>query len=204
MSGGFISRWSKKKIDARAELAKSERLPAPEEQAEAVPAAESNAARISAPAAGTVPAPAIASHSAPTDSLPPVESLTPESDFRPFLRPEVDPQLKNQALKTLFRDPHFNIMDGLDVYIDDYSKPDPLPESMLRQLNQSKMLKLFDEEEKEQAEQAEVSSGSAPGPDSPPAPLAGNVENLVQNDPGETKSPNSGSPIESQPHSEPK
>jgi hypothetical protein len=201
MSGGFISRWSKKKIDSRAELAKSERLPASEEQAEAVPAAESKAPRVSAPAAGTVPAPAIASHSAPTDSLPPVESLTPESDFRPFLRPEVDPQLKNQALKTLFRDPHFNIMDGLDVYIDDYSKPDPLPESMLRQLNQSKMLKLFDEEEKEQAE---VSSGSAPAPDLPPASLAGNVENLVQNDPGETKSPSPASPIGSQPHSEPK
>ena len=30
-------------------------------------------------------------------------------------------------MKKLFSDPHFNVMDGLDTYIDDYGKPDPLP-----------------------------------------------------------------------------
>jgi hypothetical protein len=55
--------------------------------------------------------------------LPPVESLTIDSDFSAFLQPEVDETLKRQALKQLFRDPHFNVMDGLDVYIDDYSNP---------------------------------------------------------------------------------
>ena len=30
-------------------------------------------------------------------------------------------------MKKLFADPHYNVMDGLDVYIDDYSKPDPIP-----------------------------------------------------------------------------
>ncbi len=67
---------------------------------------------------------------------PPVESLTPESDFTPFMAREVDEGVKRQALKTLFSDPRFNIMDGLDVYIDDYSKPDPLPEGWLEKLNQ--------------------------------------------------------------------
>jgi hypothetical protein len=33
--------------------------------------------------------------------------------------------VRNAALKKLFTDPHFNVMDGLDVYIDDYGKPDP-------------------------------------------------------------------------------
>jgi hypothetical protein len=37
-------------------------------------------------------------------------------------------------------------MDGLDTYIDDYSKPDPLPASMARQLASAKFLKLFDDE----------------------------------------------------------
>ena len=38
-------------------------------------------------------------------------------------------------------------MDGLDIYIDDYSKPDPIPPEMLRRLVQSKMLNLFKAEE---------------------------------------------------------
>ena len=50
-------------------------------------------------------------------------------------------------MKKLFADPHFNVMDGLDIYIDDYSKPDPIPEAMLRKLASAKFLGLFDEEE---------------------------------------------------------
>jgi hypothetical protein len=46
-------------------------------------------------------------------------------------------------MKTLFSDPHFNVMDGLDIYIDDYSKPDPLPPGMLEKMVQSSMLGLF-------------------------------------------------------------
>jgi hypothetical protein len=41
-------------------------------------------------------------------------------------------------------------MDGLDVYIDDYSKPDPIPAAFLRALNQARGLRLFEDEEKEQ------------------------------------------------------
>ena len=50
-------------------------------------------------------------------------------------------------MKKLFADPHFNVMDGLDIYIDDYSKADPIPEAMLRAMTSSKFLKLFDQEE---------------------------------------------------------
>lgn len=66
--------------------------------------------------------------------LQPVETLEFGSDFRPFLRPEVDEGLRQQALRKLFHDPRFNVMDGLDVYIDDYSKPDPIAAEMLAQL----------------------------------------------------------------------
>jgi hypothetical protein len=31
--------------------------------------------------------------------------------------------VKNAAMKKLFADPHFNVMDRLDIYIDDYSSP---------------------------------------------------------------------------------
>src|SRR4029077_3412606 len=54
-----------------------------------------------------------------------------ESDFTAFLKPDVDANLKRAALKQLFRDPRFNVMDGLDTYIDDYTKADPIPPEML-------------------------------------------------------------------------
>ena len=114
----FLSRWSRLKTQAR--KAPGETAPPP-----AAPAAAS----VSAPAAAEAPR-------AEPPPLPPIESLTPDSDFTPFLREGVEEGLKRQALRTLFRDPRFNVMDGLDVYIDDYSKPDPLPEGWLEQLNQ--------------------------------------------------------------------
>jgi len=59
------------------------------------------------------------------------------------MKPDVDPTVQQAALKKMFTDPHFNVMDGLDIYIDDYSKPDPLPPGMLERMVQSDMLNLF-------------------------------------------------------------
>ena len=63
----------------------------------------------------------------------------------------VAPEVKNAAMKKLFADPHFNVMDRMDIYIDDYSQPDPLPLAMLRQMNGAKFLNLFEEEDKDKA-----------------------------------------------------
>ena len=71
----------------------------------------------------------------------------------------VGADVRNAAMKKLFSDPHFNVMDGLDIYIDDYSKSDPIPESMLRQMTSAKFLKLFDDED--DAEKLESASASA-------------------------------------------
>jgi len=99
-------------------------------------------AATNTPAASDVPAmtPAQATSPNPTEPnptpvpLPDIESLSIESDFSVFMRPEVDETLKRGALRKLFSDPHFNVMDGLDVYIDDYSKPDPIEPELVRQL----------------------------------------------------------------------
>lgn len=73
-----------------------------------------------------------------------VEKIDPfASDFSAFMKPDVDPAVQQAALKKMFTDPHFNVMDGLDIYMDDYSKPDPLPPGMLERMVQSDMLKLF-------------------------------------------------------------
>lgn len=73
----------------------------------------------------------------PPPELPPLDTLDIDSDFRAFLHPKVDARLRQAALKKLFNDPHFNVMDGLDVYIDDYSQSEPIPPEMLRQLAQA-------------------------------------------------------------------
>ena len=77
---------------------------------------------------------------APPPELPPLDKLTIDSDFRGFFHPKVDENLRRAALKKLFSDPHFNVMDGLDVYIDDYSQPNPLPATMLAGLRQAQKI----------------------------------------------------------------
>ena len=88
--------------------------------------------------------------------LPALDSLSAQSDFSPFMAKDVDPQLRNQAMKKLFSDPHYNVMDRLDTYIDDYSIETPLSTDIIRQMSISKTLRLFDDEdEKENAAAAE-------------------------------------------------
>ena len=66
--------------------------------------------------------------------------LGPDSDFGQFLRQEISEEVRRKAMKTLFADPHFNVMDGLDIYIDDYTISDPIPEAMLATLTQARGL----------------------------------------------------------------
>jgi Protein of unknown function (DUF3306) len=80
----------------------------------------------------------------PAPTLDDAQALTPESDFKRFMQKDVDANVKNTALKKLWADPRFNVQDGLDIYIDDYSKPDPLPEGMLAKLAHTGFLTLFD------------------------------------------------------------
>lgn len=54
--------------------------------------------------------------------LPPLDSLTKDSDFTPFLQPGVPDIIKHKALRLLWRkDPFFNIRDGLNDYDEDYN-----------------------------------------------------------------------------------
>lgn len=76
--------------------------------------------------------------------LPPtledVAMLTAESDFTPFLARGVAENVRRSAMKKLFTDPHFNVMDGLDIYIGDYNTFEPIPAEMLAALNHAQAL----------------------------------------------------------------
>jgi len=153
-AGGFLGRWSRRKEEARQGR--------PLDEPVAAPAPASSAAL--APAAPVQAEPAVAAeHAEPPKvlTLEDAKLLTRDSDFKPFMAGSVSPEVRNAAMKKLFTDPHFNVMDGLDVYIDDYTKPDPIPDSMLRQMASAKFLKLFGDED-EDKEKGTAQDGAAP------------------------------------------
>jgi hypothetical protein len=152
----FLSRWSRRKIEAR----KGDDELAPDLRRDDAPRDPVTPLQPATPPQPATPAQAGVRSPEP---LPPLESLTPHSDFSPFMREGVDPALKGQALKTLFSDPALYPMDGLDVYIDDYSKPDPLPEGWLEKLNQYAALDSHNQPEREkEASQVPATPASPP------------------------------------------
>lgn len=104
--------------------------------------------------------------------LPPVDELGMDSDYRGFFHPKVNEDLRRTALKKLFSDPHFNVMDGLDTYIDDYSKSDPLPAALLAQLKQAQKIIEWanDKGDKQDEKGARATEGAAAeASEAPPA-----------------------------------
>ena len=81
--------------------------------------------------------------------LPSLDDLSFESDFRVFMHAKVGEGIRRAALKKLFGDPRFNVMDGLDVYIDDYSKEDAIPPGMLARLQHARTTLLGAQTEQE-------------------------------------------------------
>ncbi len=174
---GFLSRWSRRKVQVQRGLPPEAPATAPA-PAPAAAAVASPAAQLQPPAQAAPVAEAEAPPAPPPLTLDDVAALTPDADFSRFVAPQVDGEVKNAALKKLFQDPHYNVMDGLDIYIDDYGKPDPIPASMLREMVQSKMLGLFREEEEAEAEAAaaaaarQAAASAEPAPDTPATPSA--------------------------------
>lgn len=152
----FVSRWSRLKAEAR-KAGSATDVPADALQ---VPAAHAAAPDLRAP-------------SAEPPAVPPLESLDIDSDYRPFFHPKIEEGVRRAALKKLFSDPHFNVMDGLDVYIDDYSKADPLPDGMLDQLEQARKILGWsreDAEERAKAEKQRLAQGATAPAAVPAAP----------------------------------
>ena len=147
---GFLGRWARRKTD----VLQGKLLDEPTEP----PVPVSKAPVAAGPASATpVNANTNAEEARTPQALVPeklltlddVTLLTQESDFRPFMARNVGADVRNAAMKKLFTDPHYNVMDGLDIYISDYSIADPIPESMLRQMVGAKLLKIFGDDDDE-------------------------------------------------------
>ena len=131
MTEGFLSRWSRRKAGKEKEDEVPQR---PDSKQVTSPTADNSSADHNK----------LDDQSSPPVTFEDVEKIDRFApDFSAFMKPDVDPAVQQAALKKMFTDPHFNVMDGLDIYIDDYSKPDPLPTGMLERMVQSDMLNLF-------------------------------------------------------------
>lgn len=155
---GFLGRWSRRKVNA----VQGKPLEEPVVAAPPVTDAPTPALQVQ-----TLQQPAQKSPGNPPEkkalTLADARLLTKDSDFKPFMAGDVTPDVRNAAMKQLFADPHFNVMDGLDIYIDDYSRSDPIPEAMLRQMTSAKFLNLFDDEEDKEKEKDKDKQGEAKG-----------------------------------------
>ena len=135
MADGFLGRWSRRKaglepegLDPASPKLKPEATPTP------VPQDKKTSDSASTPPEEAALPPTL-------EDAESIDRFAP--DFSAFMKPDVDPAVQQAAMKKLFSDPHFNIMDRLDIYIDDYSIPDPIPMEMLKRMVQSESLGLF-------------------------------------------------------------
>jgi hypothetical protein len=53
--------------------------------------------------------------------MPPLETLTADSDYSGFLSPKVSESLRRAALRRLFHGSAFNVIDELDDYAEDFT-----------------------------------------------------------------------------------
>ena len=110
---GFLQRWSRLKTEP----------PAPE-----LPAA---------------PPPVVVEPEAPLPEIPlptlaDAAALGIESDYSAFVGRGVDSAVRRLAMKKLFADPHFNVVDKLDIYMSDYNLPSPVSSAMLASLSHAR------------------------------------------------------------------
>lgn len=158
MAGGFLNRWSRLKSGEQVEPEKKEldqskrELTTPPQ-----PKQGSDNAKETPP-------------SATLEDVEKIDRFAP--DFSAFMKPDVDPAVQQAAMKKMFSDPHFNVMDGLDIYIDDYSKPDPIPMEMLKRMVQSDMLNIFSKDSDEKAQGTQTTANQALEPEEQALPLA--------------------------------
>lgn len=183
----FLSRWSRRKAQVRQGGAAEAAPPVAPSPGPPSAAGERKHEVARADSTGSAATPSLApvergteGEGVPPQVAPPplptladVAALTRDSDYKRFVVPGVDEGVKRAAMKKMFfSDPHFNVMDGLDIYIGDYNTPDPIPPSMLRQMWQSKALGLFDDEE-EAAKAPQLATTAQASPDgAAPAPLS--------------------------------
>ena len=163
----FLARWSRRKLAAEREAERPVEGAAPEVSVN--PPAPIGGEGVAEGGPVSAPAPVRDPDATTEVPLPPIESLDGlRSDYQAFFQQPVADDLRRAALKKLFADPHFNQMDMLDVYVDDYTQFEPLPAAMRVRLPSARAFLL--DSERDALEAAEAPTGAAG--DTPDASVA--------------------------------
>jgi Protein of unknown function (DUF3306) len=141
----FLSRWSQRKLQAEQDKVAAE-LPAATVAGALNADGKAGSADGKAGDAAQKRALDVAQKNAAPVALPTIESVNLESGVAPFFKQQADESLRRLALKKLLSDPHFNIMDGLDIYVGDYSQPDPIPPEMMKKIRHARQWTMTPEE----------------------------------------------------------
>ena len=173
----FFSRWSRRKTLVRTGQAlPAEPVAPPPAAASAVVPVSPSLPQTQPPSdssAGDIgpgdPSQAPAKAQPPLPTMEDVSQLTPASDFSAFVGKEVPADVRNAAVKKLFADPHYNVMDGLDIYIEDYTRTEPIPAAMMARMASAQFLKLVDDPQEKMRTPPE--EAPVPAPDLPAAPI---------------------------------
>lgn len=103
-------------------------------------------------------------------TLEDVAQLRADSDYSAFVARGVDKSVQRSALKKLFADPHFNTGDGLDLYMGDYNKPDPISATMMSALRHTQSFFAQAYPEREAEKEADARLAALPHQDHPVIP----------------------------------
>ncbi|MEZ5449046.1 MAG: DUF3306 domain-containing protein [Thiolinea sp.] len=126
---GFLNRWSR--LKRRPQSSSDADTESPESTAPSPPQAETLAEDESGTeAAAEAEAPRVLTD----EDMPPLESLDEHSDFSLFMSAGVSEELRRLALRKLFQQPQFNVIDELDDYCQDFTTFAPLGNTMTADL----------------------------------------------------------------------
>jgi hypothetical protein len=166
---GFAGRWSRLKAEARAVP------PTPASVAQAEPRSAALPVAPDAPQAEKAEAPAQTSpaqtSAAPKTELPPLDTLTKDSDFSLFMNSDVADDTRKQALRKLWTmDPHFATIDISECHSIDFNAVPTFPNGLMNTIYRvgSGMVEAVEEiERKEAAEKAAAEKVATVQADSP-------------------------------------
>ena len=143
--GGFLSRWSERKREAR------------QTQDEAPSDAIEQAALESGTPGGATAETAAEAEAFNPDDLPDIESLDKDSDFSVFMHSKVPEALRRRALRRLWRvDPTFAFLDGMNDYDEDYTDAAMVVEGLKTAYQVGKGMISPDEPEEDEPEKDEA------------------------------------------------
>ncbi|WP_345868248.1 DUF3306 domain-containing protein [Shewanella algae] len=186
---GFLSRWALRKQQV---LDGETPIDEPLQEAEVVAEAEPETQA----ALETLPETELQEEKLLTaEDLPDPSGIEVGGSFASFMAKNVDPAVKTAALRTLWKQPHFNEIDGLLEYALDYSNQPKLTAEASAELAKKVFRHVLEKEEPEEAEEAlaetDASLGDAEAdtpqlaeqsaPQSPTDNLDGDVNAEAQN-----------------------